>query len=179
MLDKHLQNLLAASAVAIFDRMSEVTEAITGLNRSDTAALLMVAQWPGGTLQSFAGALGLSQPATVRLVDRLEQAKLIERRSADSGHALGLYPSSHGRKMAERAIAARDSALELLFSELDKHHVSALKSFAETVLRKATRSATDGDRICRLCCETACPDEKCPVWHEQRKDPTYRWRGWK
>ena len=177
-INNRLTNILSASAVAICSAIEQATTNACCLGQSDTDALLMVVQWPGGTLQSFAEALSLSQPATVRLIDRLEQNGFVLRREGEKGHAIALYPTEKGKRLAAKALAARQEALNHLFANVSPKDAEALDRFATAVLTRATCSGADGDRVCRLCCENDCPNEKCPVYQQQVKDPKYKSRGW-
>jgi DNA-binding MarR family transcriptional regulator len=181
MIQQRLRNLLAATSVAISDAIEEATSRSCGLIRSDTAALLMITQWPGGTVQSIAHALALSQPATVRLIDRLEQAGLVRRAQGEKGrgHVLALYPTALGEMTCERALEARDAALRSVLSGVSDGDAAGLERVCEAILSKVTTTAVEGDRVCRLCCDKDCPNDRCPVYHQQAKDPLYRIRGWR
>lgn len=180
MIQKRLQNILAAASVAISDAIENATAEAAGLSKPDTAALMMITQWPGGTVQSIANALALSQPATVRLIDRLEDSGLVERRAgiAGRGHVVALYATELGQKLCEASLKARTEVLHKLFDGIPSKDAGVIEQFAELVLKRVTTNAAQGDRVCRLCSDRECPNEKCPVWCEQMKDPIYKLRGW-
>lgn len=177
-MNTRLINLLSATSTALYDVMNTAVVEASGLGESDAAAMMMAAQWPGGTLQSFVGALRLSQPATVRLFDRLEKERLVERREGERGHVVSIHPTPQGKKLVEKMLQARAKALDKLLSDLSSQDRDALERFATSVLSKATTSGAVGDRICRLCSDRDCPTKTCPVFACQKADSKYILQGW-
>src|ERR671935_835256 len=73
-------NLLGAFALAVVDRLHEELTAAGERGLSATAALIHLRLRPGRNIDFLARLLRISHPATVRIVDRLEDDGLIERR---------------------------------------------------------------------------------------------------
>jgi MarR family transcriptional repressor of emrRAB len=136
------ENLLATCAVALAERVRDAAEAATGLGAGAPAAVVALSGFlDGQSVNSLALVLGMSHPGTVRLVDRLEQEGLVERRrDARDGREVRLVATTAGRAAAERV-----------------PHLERLLA-AMTPDRSAAR------HTCRLCDIDACghPDT-CPV----------------
>jgi DNA-binding MarR family transcriptional regulator len=123
--------------------------------------------WRGtATSETLQFALGLSQPASVRLVDRLVEAGLLsrDRRAGDRRVWLGL--TAKGRRAAatvlDRERGPVESALRNALpdgAELSRF-VAALDRVASVVLG----ATTDPARFCRACDVAAClgSDHECP-----------------
>ncbi len=76
-------NLLGALALAVSDRIREVTEQqADALARSEPAALVSLVHYPGQPVGVLDQTLGLTHSGAVRLSDRLEAAGLVRRTSA-------------------------------------------------------------------------------------------------
>ena len=91
-----LANLLGATALVAADRMRVATR---------SAALVHLQAWPGESIEALRHVVGISQPAAVRVVDRLAADGLIERRPGN-GRANALAPS-HPRRRRRGGRGAR------------------------------------------------------------------------
>ena len=89
-------NLLGAFVLAIGDRLRRETEEAIGHTGASAAALITVAQFPDRTIEFLRQAIGLSHPATVRVVDRLVDGGLVRRRPAGPGPAVALRATAAG-----------------------------------------------------------------------------------
>src|SRR5690242_13239290 len=74
----HTSNLVAAWALQAHDDLVE-SAARVGLGLRELSALTLVEQHPGCSIEWLRQRVGLSQPGTVRLVDRLAGAGVLER----------------------------------------------------------------------------------------------------
>src|SRR5919109_4294946 len=90
-------NMLGAFVLAVGDRLRRETEAAIGHTGASAAALVTVAQFPGRTIEFLRQAIGLSHPATVRVVDRLVERGLVRRRAGSRGPAVSLTATAAGR----------------------------------------------------------------------------------
>ena len=157
------RNLVGAFALAVADRLRAEAEAVTGLSGESTAALAVIAQQPGGTVEALRQAIGRSQPATVRIVDRLAAKGLVERRPSGSGPGLALVVTEAGRDRAEQVLTARDAMLDALLSELDADAAGALEGTLERLLPQLAQLPA-GLTVCRLCDKGSCRGRgDCPV----------------
>jgi DNA-binding MarR family transcriptional regulator len=118
-------------------------------------------------------ALGLSQPAAVRLADRLAQRGLVQRRR--DGHdrrGVRLSLTSHGRAAADAALREGTGAVEALLGTIGMQARLALEPVLEQLLAAATASRADARTTCRLCDAVACGH---PAHCPSGGPPTKRW----
>jgi hypothetical protein len=79
--DDRRDNLLGAFVLSVSDRLRRETEAAIGHTGASAAGLIIVAEFPDRTIEFLRKAIGLSHPATVRVVDRLVEQGLVRRLS--------------------------------------------------------------------------------------------------
>src|SRR3954466_5211939 len=163
--DERRVNMLGAFALAVADRMRAETEAAVGHSGAEAAALVMIAQFPDRTVEFLRQAIGLSHPATVRVVDRLVEARLVRRRPAGRGPALALSATAAGRRQARRILDARQAVLREALPELSAEEEATLTAILERAL--AQLADTDDTVICRLCDTGRCRRADCPVVRRQ------------
>ena len=75
-------NLLGAVALALTDAMQAATQNQAPEPGGAAAAIVLLRHDPGMRIEQLRRSLGLSHPGTVRLVDRLERAGVLERRAS-------------------------------------------------------------------------------------------------
>jgi MarR family transcriptional regulator, negative regulator of the multidrug operon emrRAB len=166
--DLRTANLLGALSLALADRQHEAA----AQGGQAPAALTILAERPGLSIDGLRRPLGLSHSATVRLVDGLERAGLVVRAGATrDARAVALSLTAQGEAEALTIQAARRGhLLAPLTSALNPQEREALAGYLEKLLA----SLTGGDierayRICRLCDYRACVD--CPVAVAAQPDP--------
>lgn len=173
---QHAANVLGALSLVVADRMNAAVELIATLGPSAPAALAALHEFlDGETLTQLSFVLGLTHSGTVRLVDRLAAAGLVERAGAQDGRAVAVVLTRTGRRTAARILQAREKALASVLSALTPDEIDSLAAALDTMLTTVTlaraeeRSARTGDRpqpwLCRLCDFAACgrSEGKCPV----------------
>jgi DNA-binding MarR family transcriptional regulator len=159
-------NLLGAVALAVGDRMREAVEGGTGQGGSAPAALVSLASYlDGSPIASVRGPLGLTHSATVRLVDRLVEAGLVERRQGPDRRSVAVGLTAAGHEVAAEAAGARAAALEEALAALDPGERAELARLSGKVLATLTDGRAAAGHICRLCDAHACGHEegRCPV----------------
>jgi DNA-binding MarR family transcriptional regulator len=160
--DDRLANLLGAFAVAVADRVRGETEAAVGHSGAAAAALVMIVQFPGRTVEFLRRAIGLSHPAAVRVVDRLVEQGLVRRRAAGRGPAVALTATPAGRRAARRVLDVRREAVAAALPDLSASEAAALTAILERALDGL--AGTPGTTICRLCDMRRCRrGPACPV----------------
>jgi Mn-dependent DtxR family transcriptional regulator len=102
----------------------------------------------------------------VRLIDKLAAQGLVERHPAADRRAVSLFLTRQGREQARAVVKDRCVALGEIVDALSERQRSQFDKLAEILLRSLTTSAEEADHICRLCDDTACPPDDCPV-HQQ------------
>src|SRR4029079_2515366 len=102
MSDPRASTLLGALAVALGDDISAATEGVAGHAAASPAAIVTVGGEPGQTIESLRRALELSHSGTVRLLDRLEDEGIVERREGKDGRSAAQFLTPPGRTDHQR-----------------------------------------------------------------------------
>jgi MarR family transcriptional repressor of emrRAB len=156
------ENLLGALALAVADRLRQESEVAVGHSGAAAAALLTIAQYPGGTVEELRRAIGLSHAAAVRVVDRLADAGLVRRRPGGRGPALALMATPRGQSHARRILEIRRKVLADALPSLSAAEGATITAILERALANLAGDPVFGATICRLC-DGACRDGACPV----------------
>jgi DNA-binding MarR family transcriptional regulator len=157
----HEANVLGAAAMAAEGTMRAAVERAVGLGGALPGALVTIDAYPGQSIEDLRAALGISQPGTVRLVNRLEREGWAERRPG-RGRAVALALTPAGRRVLRKLLAAREEALAELLSPLEPSERRALTGALERILASQTHDRVALEHLCRLCRRSACGD-RCPV----------------
>jgi MarR family transcriptional repressor of emrRAB len=149
-------NAFGALSLAVADRMQEEMATVAGHGASGPAALVALdGEAGGGSIDTLRRILGITHSGTVRLVDRLTGAGLVERRVGADARAVALHLTPQGRRLARRVLAAREAALEQVLAPLE----TAQRRQIEPLVAAMIEALGDG-RICRACDTSRC--ENCP-----------------
>lgn len=168
--DRHLANVLGAVSLQVMTRMSTAMSAATGLSQVQVTALVALANYAdGGSTAQLSSSVDLSHSATVRLVDRLVQLGLVERRiGSGDGRVSAVHLTAPGRRAVTRIRRAREAALDEVLASVDARGRAALAPVLDVLAAADVPPAPDGVEasryVCRLCDSVACghPDG-CPV----------------
>ncbi len=160
--DRRTANLLGALAGVVRER-AEPPKGHPNETDTATAALKLVDELPGVSNRALSEALGLSHPATVRLLDRLEAAGLVERRPGTDRRAVALHVTAAGRRRVHAVLDERLDGLHALVEVLSPEQRRQLDAIAETLLAHAVATPVGAAHVCRLCATAACPQDRCPV----------------
>jgi DNA-binding MarR family transcriptional regulator len=177
--DTHLINILGAFALALADRVRQATEAAAGMTGAAPAALVALHQFLGGrTTGNLARATGLTHSGAVRLVDRLVDTGLAERRSGRDGRSSAIVLTTTGRALSRKVTAARASAVEAALEGLGDDDSQALLVLVDTLMATATAQRLEAREhgeepvgwLCRLCDLASCgrPQGECPAANAAR-----------
>jgi MarR family transcriptional repressor of emrRAB len=161
--ETRLTNLLGALALAASDLLAHEGERTVGRSASAPACLLTIATRPGISIEALRTILGLSQPATVRLVDRLGADGLVTRNPGPDNRTRALTLTPEGRRRATEALQARHSILGSLLEDLDADDRARLTEMLERLLARLPQSREHARHLCRLCDHPACETPYCPV----------------
>jgi DNA-binding MarR family transcriptional regulator len=108
--------------------------------------------------------IGLSQSATVRMIDSLSQQGLVERAPGADRRSVALQLTAEGQDRAHRVLAGREQALTRLLAPLGDDALPAFGTALAAVLGALTADGTPANQTCRLCDERACiAAAPCPV----------------
>jgi MarR family transcriptional repressor of emrRAB len=149
-------NAFGALSLAVADRMQEAMASVAGHGASGPAALVALdGETGGGSIDALRRLLGITHSGTVRLVDRLAAAGLVERRVGADARAVAIHLTPQGRRTARRVLAAREAALEQVLVALSP----AQRRHFEPLVAALVQGLAD-PRICRMCDAERC--ENCP-----------------
>lgn len=157
----HTSNLLGAVAVAAMDAIESVTKSVTGHGGETAAALVAIGHAPGLTIEELRRVLRLSHPGTVRVVDRLVEAGLAERRDGVDRRAIALHITSAGAATRTSMLQRREAVLDELLAPLDVAERAQLAGLLARMLEQRPDGRLQGLSICRLCDDGRC--RNCPV----------------
>jgi DNA-binding MarR family transcriptional regulator len=170
MLSAHMDhdlNVAGALALALGDRLRDVTEDAAGMSGPLPAALASLREWAGGrTVDTLAGGLRLSHSRTVRVIDRLEAEGLaLRERDPADGRSVLVRLTPAGERAGAAVLAAREAALARALGGLEPHERRMFATLAERVLAELTSGRRSARTICRLCDGAACGhhEGRCPV----------------
>jgi MarR family transcriptional repressor of emrRAB len=161
-----LANLLGVTALAATDALRDAVERDLGRGGSAPAALVHLQAWPGTSIEALRHVLGISQPATVRLVDQLVAEGLLERRPGADRRTLALHLTAAGERAASALLARRAERLGALLAVLSDEDQAALEPLLERLAAALAHDRPGALRACRLCDRGACRrDPGCPLDH--------------
>ena len=168
-MDDRLGQVLGVTALAVMDRLRAGLAAGAAVGEVEAGALVHVQAWPGGSVGDLAGVVGLSQPATVRLVDRLVEQGLLRREAGRDRRTVALVLTEAGSRAAAAVLSARAEALEPLLVELSPRERATLEHLLGQVAAGLAEDRPGAVRACRLCDREACTSGPgCPLEHTTR-----------
>lgn len=154
-------NLLGATALAITDRIRDEMQGMLNRSGETAAAVIVLGYAPGLSVELLRQVLDLSHPGTVRLIDRLEEDGLVERRKAADGRAVALHLTPKGGKLRQKLMDCRLETLEAALKGLTAEERLVLGELLAKVLTNLPETEMAKHRICRLCAVRLCSD--CPI----------------
>ena len=160
-----LENIVGAMSLAMVDKMEQAFATETGRGPSAVAALMQVGVEPGLSIERLRRIIALSHSASVRLVDQLVAEGLVRREiSAGSDkRTRALYLTAEGEAVFNAARAARNRITEAALGRLSAEERRLLDGIVAKMFPALVGPGDDDEVVCRLCDETVCPLERCPV----------------
>ena len=161
---QRIANLLGAAALAAAGGMASAAAEVSEGGLSAAAALVTLASDPGIGVTELSRRIGLSQPATVRMLDVLAGRGLVERAAGRDSRSVALRLTAEGEARARRILAGRERVLLALLEPLDDGALPGLEAALSGMLAGLTREGASPHLTCRLCDERACvAAATCPV----------------
>lgn len=154
-------NLLGALALAITDRIASGMKNAFDRSGESAAAIVVLGYAPGLSVEILRQVLDRSHPGTVRMIDRLEEDGLVERREAEDGRAVALHLTKKGGKLRQRLMGSRLDILEEALEGIADEERQVLGDLLAKVLTNLPETEMAKHRICRLCSVPTCSD--CPI----------------
>jgi MarR family transcriptional regulator, negative regulator of the multidrug operon emrRAB len=156
-------NLLGAAALLLSDAVLAAATEAAGRSGAAGAALSWLAQEPACGIEQLRRPLGLSQSATVRVVDALEADGLARRSPGLDARSIRVELTAAGRRAARAVQRRRASVVDVALASLSASEQATLTGLLEKMLAALTTDGDHAERVCRLCDWTSCPDPLCPV----------------
>lgn len=168
-------NLLAVVALEVGDRVRSGVQEAAGQVSAGPAALVALEEFANGaSIEHLRDVIGLTHSGCVRLVDRLADAGLVERRAGSDVRAVSVVLTRSGHATARRIRGARARAVEPLLADLDADDRRQLEDLCARLVRSATRQRLaaraeddlpEGGWLCRMCDFAACGRDRglCPA----------------
>lgn len=173
--DLRLANLLGAVALGVTDAAVADVAAQADLDSTSAAALVaMLDLARSGSVQRLSQLVGISHSGAVRLVNRLADAGLVERRAGPDGRTITVALTRRGHNAARRLRDARHAAIFAVLSSLSDRQRRELTGICEQLVARLTASrlaarvegrSPAGGALCRVCDPVACgrPEGVCPA----------------
>ncbi len=163
-MDDRTANLVAALVVALSDELEAGGTHVAGQSAVGTAALATLLSAPGARVDALGRVLGLTGSGTVRLVDRLVAAELVERRRDISDQrGVSLWLTDQGRAAATHVVTRRREVVARALAPLSDAQRVVVAEAVEPVLAQLVKDRSHADRVCRFCDYSVCPQADCPV----------------
>jgi len=157
-----LVNLLGALAVGVTDKMRAAVNDAMPLGGETVAAVIVIGHEPAMSIDQLSRVLRLSHAGAVRLVDRLVERDLVEKKpSAVDRRMMRLTLTPNGLKQRDELLALRHTALSALLVNMSPEDLSALERIVERLVAALPENVTSSLTTCRYCDERCC--NNCPM----------------
>jgi MarR family transcriptional regulator, negative regulator of the multidrug operon emrRAB len=155
--------------LAATDRTAAAIADTLGLGGAAPAVLVHVAAHSGESTEALHRVLGISQPGTVQVVQRLVDQGMLERRPGRDRRTHALHATAGGRRVLDDVLSARAQALETVLAPLTHAERAQLTPLLETVVSGLADDLPGALTTCRLCDRDACfSGPGCPLGHTVR-----------
>jgi DNA-binding MarR family transcriptional regulator len=163
---ERLANLLGATVLVANDRMRTTIEGALGFGGAAPAALVHLAAYPGESAESLHRVLGISQPGTAQVVERLVDQGLLERRPGRDRRTQALHVTANGHRVLDELLERRVEMLTELLAPLTDAERARLTPLLEKVVAGLADDRPQARTTCRLCDREACREGPgCPLEH--------------
>lgn len=162
--ETYISNLLGTFATNIVTRVEQEIADLGGRSITHESALVTIRNHPGESIDVLSKALGLTHSGAVRLINSLETEAFVERhRSIDDKRSVEINLTPKGQKRAIKVLEARERVTNTTLKMLSQDQQAALVPVLEAALAGLTNNQESARRICRLCDESVCRSQGCPV----------------
>lgn len=155
-------NLLGALSLGVSDRMRAAVAEILPLGGETAAAIIVIGHTPAMSIDQLSRVLRLSHAGTVRLVERLVERNLVEKRpSAADRRIMSLALTPDGLRQRDQLLESRRAALITLLEKVAPEDLVAFERVAEAIAAALPENALSALSTCRFCDEGRCVN--CPM----------------
>jgi MarR family transcriptional regulator, negative regulator of the multidrug operon emrRAB len=163
-MSRRVNNIVATFALDLAESVSAAVTDAAGQSGGLAAAIVYLSQEPGVGVERLRGVLGLSQPATVRLINQLETDGLVTRSPhGNDRRRVELRLTAEGKARAADIGAARLAAAGRFLTGLDPADQQFLVDVINRIYAGRSPDFAESERVCRLCDVRACPERTCPI----------------
>jgi len=160
-------NIVGALALALTDKLVEAAQAQVPSDET-VSAIALIGHAKNLSIRQLSEVVGLTHPATVRLVDRLcDKGAVIRSRSQQDARAICLSLTPEGAKIYLQVLEARKSVLITALAVLTEQERSSFGRLAAKMLCGIIQNGDHARKVCRLCDDKAC--QNCPLETELSK----------
>jgi MarR family transcriptional regulator, negative regulator of the multidrug operon emrRAB len=164
--DERLANLLGVTVLAATDGVRAAIEDALGFGGAAPAALVHLAAYPGESAESLHRVLGISQPGTAQVVERLVDQGLLERRPGRDRRTHALHVTARGHRALGKLLERRFEMLTTLLAPLTEAERTRLTPLLEKIVAGLADDRPQARTTCRLCDRQACLEGPgCPLDH--------------
>ncbi|MGC1457739.1 MAG: MarR family transcriptional regulator [Steroidobacteraceae bacterium] len=163
MADARTANLLGAFLTGLHDHMSSRLEQESLIAGDGPAALVAIAYNEGRTVEFLRKTLTLSHSWTVRVVEKLEKAGLVHKKTGTDKREVALFLTDQGKRKVQGIVRARRRCLDEVLAVLPVKDHKKLTTMLERMLAFLTGDDDSAEAICKLCEVDVCPQNRCPV----------------
>lgn len=158
-------NILGALAVALSGRITSETSALSGVSPSAVSALIQIHFYPGICVEQIRSQIWVSHSATVRVIDSLEDAGLIERRRVDGrdGRVMSLFMTDRGAGVVTEVLNRRNSITRAMVTSFPPHEQPLVERVVCGLISSLVQPGPEQEYVCRFCDLSACPQDQCPM----------------
>ncbi len=156
----HIGNVFAAW-VRDVQQSFERARRDVGVDDRELAALTLIATHDGCSVDWLKERVGLTQPGTSRLVDRLAGRGLL-RRGSSTGRGVPLHVTPAARRVLEAWDRSRDAVVDVVLSGLTDGERRTLTAALVRSITGGDRDRRAADSMCGTCNWAACGAD-CPV----------------
>jgi DNA-binding MarR family transcriptional regulator len=156
----HTGNVVMAWLLSGHDRLRAAMREV-GLEARELAALTLVAEHDGCSVDWLRGRVELTQSGTVRLVDRLAGRGLLVR-GPSTGRGVPLHITAAGEQVLDIWRDTRDRVADELLAGVAEGRRAAFVADLAGSLVARPRARSQADATCRTCTWVACGND-CPV----------------
>jgi DNA-binding MarR family transcriptional regulator len=151
------------------DRMRSAVEGALGSGGAAPAALVHLAVYPGESAEALHRVLGISQPGTAQVVERLVDQGLVERRPGRDRRTQALHLTGAGHGTLDELLERRAETLGALLAPLSDDERVQITQLLEKVVAGLATDRPEALTTCRLCDRKACRRAPgCPLGHTIR-----------
>lgn len=160
-------NLFGAMCLGIADTVDKAMADAEEIHSTTATALIVIRQFPDITVRRLERFLRVSRPATIRIINSLEQQDLASRQQSTFDHRQSLVRlTDEGTATAKRLVELRRNVLLKILENMSTEQREVLDSAVDNVLTQLTNTLDEAHELCRQCEVSRCPQNQCPV--EQR-----------